>query len=53
MEFCCVLGRILAMKIARRFTKPGQDALGSVEYENRTSRITNPDGSVVFEMNDA
>jgi ribonucleoside-diphosphate reductase alpha chain len=41
------------MKIARRFTKPGQDALGSVEYENRTSRITNPDGSVVFEMNDA
>ena len=25
----------------------------SVEYEKRTSRITNPDGSVVFEMNDA
>src|SRR5438270_11504882 len=41
------------MKISRRFTKPGQDALGSVEYEKRTSRITNPDGSVVFEMNDA
>ena len=41
------------MKIARRFSKPGQDALGTVEYEKRTSRITNPDGSVVFEMNDA
>src|SRR5271156_1877308 len=41
------------MNIARRFTKQGQDALSSVEYENRTSRITNPDGSVVFEMNDA
>jgi len=41
------------MKITRRFTKAGQDALASVEYEKRTSRITNPDGSVVFEMNDA
>src|SRR3954470_17377139 len=41
------------MKISRRFTKPGQDALGTVEYEKRTSRISNPDGSIVFEMNDA
>src|ERR1700759_3020053 len=41
------------MKIARRFTQPGQDALASVQYEKRTSRISNPDGSVVFEMNDA
>jgi ribonucleoside-diphosphate reductase alpha chain len=41
------------MKIARRFTRPGQDALASVEYEKRTSRISNPDGTVVFEMNDA
>src|SRR3954451_7030869 len=41
------------MKISRRFTKPGQVALGTVEYEKRTSRISNPDGSVVFEMNDA
>src|SRR5947208_12744979 len=41
------------MKITRRFTKPNQDPFASVEYEKRTSRITNPDGSVVFEMNDA
>src|SRR3989440_3774075 len=41
------------MKINRRFTKPGQDPFASVEYERRTSRITNPDGSIVFEMNDA
>src|SRR5947208_14155725 len=41
------------MKINRRFTKPRQDPFASVEYERRTSRITNPDGSVVFEMNDA
>ncbi len=41
------------MKITRRFTKPGQDAFSTVQYEQRTSRITNPDGSVVFEMHDA
>src|SRR5213080_4984351 len=41
------------MKITRRFTKQGQDAFSTVEYEKRTSRITNPDGSVVFEMRDA
>jgi len=41
------------MKITRRFTRPGQDPFTSVTYETRTSRITNPDGSVVFEMNDA
>ncbi|HYE19665.1 MAG TPA: hypothetical protein VEA69_14535, partial [Tepidisphaeraceae bacterium] len=41
------------MKITRRFTKAGQDPFASVEYEKRTSRISNPDGSVVFEMTDA
>ena len=41
------------MKISRRFTKQGQDPFASVEYEQRTSRISNPDGSVVFEMTDA
>ena len=28
------------MKITRRFTKPGQDALNTVTYEKRTSRIS-------------
>jgi ribonucleoside-diphosphate reductase alpha chain len=41
------------MKIARRFTKANQDVFKSVEFEKRTSRISNPDGSVVFEMTDA
>src|SRR5258706_13397689 len=41
------------MKISRRFTKQGQDAFSTVQYERRTSRISNPDGSVVFEMHDA
>src|SRR2546429_1599433 len=44
---------MIPMKITRRFSKPGQDVFTTVEYENRTSRITNPDGSVVFEMTDA
>src|ERR1043166_5477474 len=41
------------MKITRRFTQAGQDPFASVEYEKRTSRISNHDGSVVFEMTDA
>src|SRR5579864_3151602 len=41
------------MKITRRFTKQGQAVYSSIQYEKRTSRISNPDGSVVFEMNDA
>ena len=41
------------MKIKRRFTTEGQDVFTTVEWEKRTSRITNADGSVVFEMNDA
>jgi ribonucleoside-diphosphate reductase alpha chain len=41
------------MKINRRFTQANQDVFSSVEYDQRTSRISNPDGSVVFEMNDA
>src|SRR5438874_1605250 len=41
------------MKITRRFTKPDIDVFSTVQYERRTSRITNPDGSVVFEMTDA
>lgn len=41
------------MKIQRYYTKKGQDPFESVEYVKKDSRITNPDGSVVFEMKDA
>ena len=41
------------MKVNRRFTNAGQDVYSTVQWEKRTSRITNPDGTVVFEMNDA
>ena len=41
------------MKITRKFTKAGQCPYSTVEWTKRASRITNPDGSVVFEMDDA
>ncbi|MBY0586033.1 vitamin B12-dependent ribonucleotide reductase [bacterium] len=40
------------MKIARRYTTAGRDPYANVRFEPRTSRINNPDGSVVFEAKD-
>ena len=40
------------LRISRYFTVAGKDPLSYFKYELRTSRITNPDGSVVFEMKD-
>jgi ribonucleoside-diphosphate reductase alpha chain len=41
------------LKVERRFTAEGEDGYSGVEWSTRTSRITNPDGTVVFEMADA
>ncbi|MEE9581617.1 MAG: vitamin B12-dependent ribonucleotide reductase, partial [Acidimicrobiia bacterium] len=41
------------LTINRFFTKPGEEPLDSVEWITKDSRITNPDGSIVFEMKDA
>uniref|UniRef100_A0A831X7J2 Vitamin B12-dependent ribonucleotide reductase n=2 Tax=Thermorudis TaxID=1649508 RepID=A0A831X7J2_9BACT len=41
------------LRIARVFTRPGQDPYETIAWTRRTSRITNPDSSVVFEMTDA
>ncbi|HYE03480.1 MAG TPA: adenosylcobalamin-dependent ribonucleoside-diphosphate reductase, partial [Phycisphaerales bacterium] len=41
------------MKISRKFTQPGSDPFASVAWVKRCSKITNPDGSVVFQMDDA
>jgi ribonucleoside-diphosphate reductase alpha chain len=41
------------MKIQRFFTRKGQDPFETVQYTKRDCRITNPDGSVVFEMKGA
>jgi ribonucleoside-diphosphate reductase alpha chain len=41
------------LRIPRRFTEEGGDPYASIEWARRDSRITNPDGSVVFEVRDA
>jgi ribonucleoside-diphosphate reductase alpha chain len=40
------------MEITRRYTAAGQDPFAGLKFVPRTSRITNPDGSIVFEMKD-
>ncbi len=45
--------RGVGLRVERVFTSAGADPYDSVEWARRTSRITNPDGSVVFEMKDA
>jgi len=40
------------MKINRLFTIAGKDPLESIEFVKRTSEIKNPDGSIVFRMED-
>jgi ribonucleoside-diphosphate reductase alpha chain len=43
----------VGMSIPRRFTEVGQDPLEAIEWEKRTSSITNSDGSVVFKLEGA
>lgn len=38
------------MRIERRFTKPNQSAYAEIEFRQATSEIKNPDGSVVFRL---
>lgn len=38
------------LKLERYFTREGVNPLDQIEYTHRTSVITNPDGSVVFKM---
>ncbi|MCF8259144.1 MAG: vitamin B12-dependent ribonucleotide reductase [Melioribacteraceae bacterium] len=40
------------MEIKRKFTVEGLDPLASVDFVKRTSEIKNPDGSIVFKMED-
>lgn len=40
------------LKIERVYTKKGEDRYKDIEFDLRDSRITNPDGSIVFEMKD-
>ncbi|OCJ12163.1 ribonucleoside-diphosphate reductase, adenosylcobalamin-dependent [Rhizobium sp. AC27/96] len=38
------------MRIERRFTKAGQSAYADIEFRKATSEIKNPDGSIVFRL---
>ena len=38
------------LKVERKFTRPNSDPLNEVEYEIRSSKITEPNGKIVFEM---
>ena len=40
------------MKIERKFTKAGQDAYSELEFVLTTSEIRNPDGTVVFKLDE-
>jgi len=40
------------MRIERRYTKANQSAYETIEFRNATSEIRNPDGSVVFKLED-
>src|SRR5438093_6443670 len=40
------------MHIARRYTLEGSDPFAAISFAPRSSRIVNPDGTVVFEMKD-
>jgi ribonucleoside-diphosphate reductase alpha chain len=46
-------GSKTGLNVERRFTAENEDAYSGVDWSTRTSRITNPDGTVVFEMADA
>ncbi len=46
-------GTARGLTIPRVFTRAGESPYDAVAWTRRTSRITNPDGTVVFEMADA
>ena len=46
-------GHGAGLEFRNHFTQPGTDPLESVTYEQRDSVITNPDGSIVFELRGA
>lgn len=45
-----LVGEQKGLKIPRLFTKAGENVYDTVEWEKRTSLIKNPDGTIVFKM---
>ncbi len=52
MEYRSALAEQKGLQIKRYFTKEGISPFEMCNYEKRTSTIRNPDGSIVFQMND-
>jgi ribonucleoside-diphosphate reductase alpha chain len=40
------------LKISRYYTRAGESPYADLKFDKRTSKITNPDGTVVFELKD-
>jgi ribonucleoside-diphosphate reductase alpha chain len=40
------------MQVERKYTKAGQDAYAEIEFRRAISEIKNPDGSIVFKLDD-
>ena len=45
-----ITGNQNGLRVDRHFTKKGSDPLDEVIYERRSSKITEPNGEVVFEL---
>lgn len=46
------LAKKTGLKIKRRFTKAEEKAFDQIKFEKRVSKITEPDGTVIFDMKD-
>ncbi len=44
--------KVKGLEISRLFTKKGVDPLSEIDYELRSCKISNPDGTIVYEAND-
>ncbi|MCB1482625.1 MAG: hypothetical protein KDJ55_11795, partial [Rhodobiaceae bacterium] len=40
------------MRIERRYTKAGKSPFAGIEFRTTSSEIRNPDGSIVFKLDD-
>src|SRR3989338_4877486 len=52
MEYRSVLAEQKGLQVKKYFTKEGVSPFEMCKYEKRSSTILNPDGSMVFQMND-
>ena len=43
---------LAGLRVPRRFTRPGVNPLDEIAWEKRRTVIANPDGSIVFQMDD-